>query len=92
MKKTYKKWEKSDVNLDVYLGKEPCEIDETLFLYVAEIVPPEYSSEELLQEGEATKKVDDVLHYGTYASYRQEDNSFKYYYLGILPKFKKPKY
>jgi len=86
-KKTLKGWEKSGVNLDEYIGKTPCEVDEALFLYYAEVVSPQYDSGNFVQTGEASFDVDGVLHYSSLSSF-----DGKYFYLGILPKFKKPKY
>lgn len=84
MKKTYKKWEKSNSkDLDEYLGNIPCEIDEELFLYLAEITASQYSSENFIQTGEATFEKDDVYHYSTCSHFND-----KFYYLGILPEFK----
>lgn len=85
MKKTKRGWEKSNLNLDKYLT-EPCEIDEELYNYIGETVAPEYCSDGIIQLGEASYEKDGVLHYDT-ASFING----KYFYLGILPKFKKPK-
>lgn len=86
MKKTRKGWEKSNVNLDKYLT-EPCEIDEDIYNLIGETVAPEYCSNGLIQDGDAHCEIKGVLHHAT-ASYVNG----KYFYLGILPKFKHPKY
>lgn len=84
--KTYKKWQKSDSDLSKYLG-EPCQIDEELFLYIAETTVPQYDDNDLTQMGEAMYSRrnyygEKVLFYIT-ASVVNE----KYYYIGILPEF-----
>lgn len=86
MKKTKRQWEKSNVDLDKFLT-EPCEIDEALFVYLAEIVSPQYSSECIIQLGEAEYEKQGVLFYMSASSMNK-----KHFYLGILPKFQKPKY
>lgn len=43
--KTFKYWDINfDGTLDKYLGNTPCEIDEELFLYFAEVTACQYSS------------------------------------------------
>jgi hypothetical protein len=79
--KTYKKWIKSNLDLNEYLT-EPCEIDEELYLYLAEVVSPQYSDGKLIQTGEAEYTEDSVLFYMS-ASHIGD----KYFYLGILPEF-----
>ena len=86
MKKTRKGWEKSNLNLDKYLT-EPVEIDEELYNYLGEAVAPEYCGDGIVQLGEAECEKHGVLHYMTASLVNG-----KYFYLGILPKFKKPKY
>jgi hypothetical protein len=81
-KKTYKAWEKSGLDLENYLT-EPCEIDEELYNYLGEIVPPQYCYDGLLQSGEADHSDDDGVMYFLSASIVNE----KYYYLGVLPEF-----
>lgn len=80
--KTYKKWEKSNLDLDEYLT-EPCEIDEELSLYIGECVAPTYISQSFCQGGDPVKEIDDVFYYAT-VSFIGE----KHFYLGILPEFK----
>lgn len=80
--KTYKKWEKSNKNLDEYL--QPLDqIDEELYNYLGEIVPAQYSSENFVQNGEAEFERYETLHYMT--GYHKNG---KYFYLGVLPEFK----
>jgi len=55
MKKTYKKWEKLNVNLDVYLTESPCEIDEEMYRYIAEVTSPTYCGSGFVQMGEAER-------------------------------------
>ena len=80
--KTKKAWEKSGLDLDKYLT-EPCLIDEDLFLYLGEIVAPQYCGGGIVQLGEAERSEDGVQFY---MSASHIDG--KYYYLGILPEFK----
>lgn len=80
--KTLKNWEKSDQTLDQYI-KPLDQIDEELYLYLGEIVPPQYSSERFVQLGEAEYELHDILHYMT----ATEING-QYFYLGVLPEFK----
>jgi hypothetical protein len=86
MKKTKKWWEKSNIDLSKYLT-EPTEIDEELYNTIAETVSPAYCSYGLIQDGDPEFEKDGVLHHMTASLVNG-----KYFYLGILPKFKKPKY
>lgn len=87
-RKTYKEWQKSNLDLDKYLP-EPCEIDEELALYIGECVPPVYLGPNgLCQGGDAQASVgkwpnDEVLTYMTVSNVNGKD-----FYLGILPEFK----
>ncbi|PWN62284.1 hypothetical protein [Chryseobacterium oncorhynchi] len=82
--KTYQDWQNNfKGDLDQYLGKSPCEIDEEMFLYLAEVTPCQYSGNFFIQTGEASCKIDDVLHYSSCSSFND-----KFYFLGILPEFK----
>lgn len=80
--KTYKAWQKSNVNLSEYLGQEPCEIDEELYLYLAEVTAATYSSPDFIQTGEASFSKNGTLHYST-CSFIGD----KHFYLGDLPEF-----
>ena len=86
-KKTFKGWEKSNVDLDKYLT-EPCEIDEELSLYIGECVPPIYLDRTLTQGGDPEKHEDseDGEPIGFYMTTSVVND--KYFYLGILPEFK----
>lgn len=91
MKKTFKKWEKSDLDLDDYLGEIPCEIDEELYNFIGECVAPQYLGGQngLVQGGDAFDSEDtgeDFEEIFTYSTCRQIGE--KFYYLGILPEFK----
>ena len=81
-KKTYKDWQKSELDLDKYLGIGPCEIDEKLSNYIGSCTAPKYCSQGLIQGGDAEKEEDGVLFYFT-VSHVNDKN----YYLGILPEF-----
>ncbi len=62
--KTYQDWQSNfEGNLDKYLGISPCEIDEEMFLYLAEVTACQYSGNGFIQTGEASYEIDDVLHY-----------------------------
>jgi hypothetical protein len=85
--KTFKKWEKSNLDMDKYLDT-PCEIDEELYLDILEYVPPHYLGELAQQGGDAidsfrNEKGKKVFTYMTVNSING-----KYFYLGILPEFK----
>ncbi len=85
--KTLKNWEKSNLDMDVYLN-EPCEIDEALYLDILECVPTHYSSEYAQQGGDAIDSFED--HKGKKVFTYMTVNSIngKFYYMGILPEFK----
>lgn len=87
--KTIKKWEKSGLEWDDYF-KVGDQIDEETFLYIAEIVPPEYCNENFVQGGEASfsKKVlmreyEKIYYHPT----ALRTTNGKYFYLGDLPSF-----
>lgn len=81
--KTRKGWDKSNIDLDKYLN-EPCEIDEELYNYIAEVVMPNYHMNGLIQGGDAIDTDEnEVL---TYQTVLYVNN--KYFYIGILPEFK----
>lgn len=82
-KKTYKGWQKSNVDLGIYLGAAPCEIDEELYLYIAECVPAQYCDNRHMQGGDCEFIEHDTEYYMTGAMVGE-----CYYYLGILPEFK----
>lgn len=88
--KTLKNWEKQAVDLDKYLD-EPCEIDEDICLYIAEVVSPNYLGWDngLIQGGdpekhEESEKGKPIGYYMTTLSINN-----KHFYLGILPEFKR---
>lgn len=84
--KTYNDWEKSNIDLDKYLGEIPCEIDEGLFNYVGEAVAPLFIYDGFAQCGEVefTKgEREDMISYHITCRIIED----KYYYLGILPEF-----
>lgn len=81
--KTYKEWQKSNLNLDEYLGNCPCEIDEELYMYFGEITPPTYLSEDLIQTGEASFSKNGILYYATC-----KEIGGKFFCIGDLPEFK----
>lgn len=83
MKKSYKRWQKLNINLDKYLCS-PCEIDEELYNYLGETVPPQYCSNGFVQLGECVYSDDIGTNYYMTASMYEG----KYYFLGILPEFK----
>jgi len=81
--KTKKQWEKSSKNLIQFLivGDE---IDEELFNYVGEVVVPAYCSYGFNQCGEPEYHIDKTTFHLTVHCSNQD----RYYYLGVLPKFK----
>jgi hypothetical protein len=86
--KTYKKWEESGVELDEYLDA-PCEIDEEIYLHLAECTTPSFDTGEFMQIGEANDKTP----IGTFTfSTVWTTADGRYIYLGILPAFKGSEY
>lgn len=83
MKKTFKQWVKQDKDLDDFLSPGDY-IDERLYNYIGEIIPPAYYSRDFIQGCDAIKNEGDVLFYIT--AHRTVDN--RYLYLGVLPEFK----
>lgn len=82
--KTYQDWQNNSTgDLRQYLGQKPCEIDEELFFYLAEVVPPQYSGGDFLQTGESSFEEYGVDYYSTCSNF-----DGKYYFLGVLPEFK----
>lgn len=80
--KTYKQWQKSSLDLDQFL-EYPCEIDEKLYMYIAEIVAPNYCNGGIFQCGEPMYSDENGI--GWYDTV--SDVKGKYFYLGILPDF-----
>lgn len=83
--KTLQEWEESDLDLDQYLT-EPCEIDEALYNEIAEVVPPAYCLNGLVQGGDPIRDVpfcEGVLTYDTVMHLNG-----RFFYLGELPEFK----
>ena len=79
--KTFKQWEKSGLELTEYLN--PCDqVDEEIVHHMETVVPPQYSQNGLMQDGEPERMVDGVYFYSTFSKV-----DGKYYYLGILPEF-----
>lgn len=64
MKKTFKQWAKQDKDLNVFLCPGDY-IDERLYNYIADIIPPAYCSRDLMQGCDAIKNEGDVLYYIT---------------------------
>lgn len=83
--KTYKNWEKSNKDLDDFLNPLE-EIDEELYLYIIEIVPPYWCYGGFGQNGEPTKKDKHCIYYRDTVM----NVNGRYYYLGVLPEFKQP--
>lgn len=84
--KTYQQWQGSGIDLSKFL--QPCdEVDEEIYEHQAGVVFPQYNSARLLQVGEAEREERGVMHYASFMV--REDGRF--FYLGILPKFKQPK-
>ena len=86
-KKTLVKWEETNLDLDQYLGKEPCEIDDELYGYIWEYGPPAYDDGIFTQSYEAAGKVNDVFTFDTFSRING-----KYFFLGTLPAFPKNGY
>ncbi len=86
--KTLKKWEKSGLDLDIYLG-EPCEIDEDIANYIGEVVAPNYLGHDLVQGGDAERSVESYDSFKKIYFYMTTSYvNGKYFYLGVLPEFK----
>jgi hypothetical protein len=91
--KTFEEWEKSDIDLDVYLGEKPCEIDFELYEFIAcGYVPTncyiDMGNKTFIQQaGEANDSFEhfekdiEIYTYSTVIQY--PDDSC--WYLGILP-------
>ncbi|RPD45486.1 hypothetical protein DNI29_19080 [Hymenobacter sediminis] len=86
--KTYQAWEDGPAMSILEYLKPMDEVDEEMFLHFAEVVPTHYHVGDLMQSGEADKYIRGRYHYMTFAGYGEPT---RYYYLGILPPFKKPK-
>ncbi|WP_207425981.1 hypothetical protein [Pedobacter sp. SYSU D00535] len=86
-KKTLKGWEKSGLNRRDYLT-EPCEIDEALYLDIAETVPVAYSNDGLIQNGEASRSERNDEWEEVYFHETAVYIGGKYFFLGVLPEFK----
>ena len=80
--KTYEKWEESNLDLYLFLGNEPCEIDEGIFLHLLEAVSPYYFDGAFGQCGEAMEMKNGITYRETVQSIEN-----RYFYLGILPQF-----
>ncbi len=87
--KTRQGWEDSGLDLDKYL-KYPCEVDEHLIDYVRDCRVPAYLNKGLLQGGDCEYQEDSMKgnfkKVDFYMTFNQIEN--RYFYLGILPKFK----
>ncbi len=81
MKKN-KQWEKSELDLQDFLWQSPCEIDEDLYNYIAEVTPPSFCINWIVQSWEMTNSKNWICYYDTVTSIND-----KYFYLWILPKF-----
>ena len=81
--KTYKKWQKSELHLDEYLGSTPSKIDEDLVDYIRDCTISYYCSSRFIQGGDPMAEEDGVFFYITLSLI--EDT---YWYLGILPELK----
>lgn len=79
---TLKNWEKSNKSLDEFLGEEPCRIDESLYMYIIEIVHARFSIHGHGQLGECEREENGIRYYMTV---REVDG--KYWYLGVLPAY-----
>lgn len=87
--KTLEGWEKSNVNLDKYLGRGPVEVDEGIYLHIAEWSVPYFDDGTHMQNGEATTTVNGITYRDTFFTESVEgSDDVKYFYLGILPEFK----
>lgn len=84
--KTIKKWEISNLKWNEYFLTGDI-INEETFMYIAEVVAPEFSSEHFVQLGEASfsKYVRGEQLYFHATAMRTEDG--KHIYLGDLPSF-----
>lgn len=80
--KTLSGWNESNLELDNYLI-EPCEIDEDLFMFIGEQIPPTFSLDGHVQGLDCQFEKDGLDYYFT----AKEMNS-RFYFLGILPEFK----
>lgn len=89
MKKTFKQWVKQDKDLDDFLSPGDY-IDERLYNYIGEIIPPAYYSRDFIQGCDAIKmkamyystlQHTEPLIIGTYISvfYRNLNNNSKRY-------------
>lgn len=79
--KTYRGWQKSDKELGEYLVPGD-RIDEDMYNYLAELVPPVFCFDGFVQCGDCDHETEGTRFHMT-ASYDGEI----YRYLGILPRF-----
>lgn len=81
--KTKKGWDDSNLELGDYMPF-PTMIDEELYLYLLEVVPPQYSTDAVGQCGEAdSEDSNGVFTYSTVSTIRGH-----HFYLGVLPELK----
>ena len=67
---------------------QPCdEVDAEMYLHFLEGAAPQYLARTVFQAGEANYEERGRYHYMTFSEMDE-----KYFYLGILPAFKQPKY
>lgn len=85
-KKTLKQWNKSGKDFDEFFDPLD-EVDLDLIEHINYYVPARFEDGVFVQCGECDLEKDGVDYYTTFCKKGE-----KYYYLGSLPKFKKPKY
>jgi hypothetical protein len=85
--KTFEQWQASGEDLDLFLNL-PCEIDEELANYMAEVIAPTYCANGIVQGGdpESSEKGEDGNDIFSYLTTLQIGD--QYFYLGILPEFR----
>lgn len=87
-KKTFKNWEKSQLDVEDYLGEHPCEVDEKLYNSIVESVGSSVHDEKsgLVQAGDCFDIITGIEYYCTLKVVNTE-NGYVYWWLGVLPLF-----
>jgi hypothetical protein len=80
--KTKKEWFESKLSLDVFLNPGD-EVDEEMFYYFLEVLPPAYQGKHLIQIGEPADSDERGMVYDTIKiDYNCYDEPIKYTYMG----------
>ena len=89
--KTYQAWVESQLDLNKFLGPNPCEIDEDIYYDQLECLPPYFMHNGTFQVGEPYKQEDQTIYAYTFRKVQQKrvpesgKIEYKFFFLGILP-------